>query len=158
LESDKGTCLVKHSELQQGLASDKLVEVQVGSTRAVAMLHHTLRHCCQPCGRTFWRHGREANRVSCYYSKQQRSSWDDEDDWGLRHEPTIEDDLGDYFSDNSPASQGYELVGGALAIAVIASFCKVLWYLGIVCYSLVATALQYSVVAVALVTVVIFFG
>lgn len=76
----------------------------------------------------------------------------------MRNKPVLEEDMGEYFSDDSTASQAYEWVGGALALAVIASFFKVMWYLAIVCYSLVTTALQYSVVAVALVTAVIFFG
>ena len=65
-------------------------------------------------------------------------------------------DLGEYLGDDSLAAVGYEWVGSALALAVVASFLKILWYLLIVCVTLLATALQYSVVAVALVVVVVF--
>lgn len=86
------------------------------------------------------------------------SGWDREDDWGASLQPTAEEELGGYLDDDSPAAYGYEVVGGALAFAVVAAALKVLWYLAVVCYTLLATALQYSVVALALVMVVIFVG
>lgn len=81
-----------------------------------------------------------------------------EDNWGSLPSPTHEEQLEEYFDEESTASYGYELVGGALALALVASFLKVLWYLAIVCYTLVATALQYSIVAVTLVAIVVFLG
>lgn len=72
----------------------------------------------------------------------------------------VDDDLQDadeYFQDDH-ASSGYELVATALAVAALAALLKVLWYLALVCYTLVATALQYSVVAIALIVVVVILG
>ena len=86
------------------------------------------------------------------------SDWDREDDWGASSQPSAEEEVGDYLDGDSAGAYGYEVVGGALAFAVVVSSLKVLWYLGVVCYALLATALQYSVIALALVMVVIFFG
>jgi hypothetical protein len=90
--------------------------------------------------------------------EEQWADQPNDDDWAYRHEPFPEEDLAGYLDDDGLASYGYEWVGGALALAVAASFLKVLWYLAIVCYTLLATAFQYSVVAFALVAVVIFVG
>ena len=53
---------------------------------------------------------------------------------------------------------GYEVVSGALAVAVVVSFLKVLLLTAHVLYALFSTALQYSIVAVVLIAVVIYFG
>jgi hypothetical protein len=86
------------------------------------------------------------------------ASWGVDDDWGSCPGTTHEEHLDKYFDEESTASYGYELVGGALALALLAAFLKVLWYLAIVCYTLVATALQYSIIAVTLISIVIFLG
>eukprot|EP01025_Chloroclados_australasicus_P009967 TRINITY_DN13873_c2_g1_i2.p1 TRINITY_DN13873_c2_g1~~TRINITY_DN13873_c2_g1_i2.p1 ORF type:complete len:144 (+),score=16.33 TRINITY_DN13873_c2_g1_i2:137-568(+) len=87
-------------------------------------------------------------------SERPLSDWVTEDEWGRK--PTLEDTLDDYLDGDSSMSYGFELIGGALALAALASFAKVLWYLLLVCYTLLATAFQYSVVALALVAVVVF--
>lgn len=76
------------------------------------------------------------------------------DEWG---EDAEEDDANENF-DNSFSSSGYEAAATALALATVAALLKLLWYLAIVCCSMVITAFQYSVVAVALIVVVVFLG
>ena len=111
--------------------------------------------CCQPrCRQPSSATRAEPNTVKV-------ADWalsESDDEWAWDHEAAFEDSLDDYLSDDSVASYGYEWVGGALAVAVIASFLKVLLYLAIVCWTLLATAFQYSVVAIALVAVIVFFG
>jgi hypothetical protein len=70
---------------------------------------------------------------------------------------TEEDDANEYF-DNSFSSAGYEAAATALTLAAGAALLKLLWYLAIVCWALVSTAFQYSVVAIALIIVVVFLG
>jgi len=95
-------------------------------------------------------------RIVALSRKQQYASlWCVEDDWGISED--IQEDSDTYFQDDF-SSNGYEIVATALAVAAAAAFLKVMWYLALVCYTLVATALQYSVVAIALIVVVVILG
>lgn len=100
-------------------------------------------------------HNTRRHVISCSSKQQHDSLWTREDDWGLSED--VLEDVDPYFQDDL-SSSGYELVATALAVAAIASLLKVLWYLAVVCYTLVATALQYSVVAIALIFVVVILG
>lgn len=88
-------------------------------------------------------------------SHQHNSLWNREDEWGISDD--VQEDADAYFQDNF-ASNGYELVATAVAVAAVAALLKVMWFLAVVCYTLVATALQYSVVAIALIVVVVILG
>ena len=83
-------------------------------------------------------------------------AWKDgaDDEWG---EDAEEDDVNEYF-ENSFSSAGYEAAATALTLAAGAALLKLLWYLAIVCWAMVTTAFQYSVVAIALIVVVVFLG
>lgn len=93
--------------------------------------------------------------VACGSSHQTDRLWSRDDEWGLSED--FPEDADAYFQDDF-SSSGYELVATALALAAVAALLKVLWYLALVCYTLVATALQYSVVAIALILVVVILG
>lgn len=83
-------------------------------------------------------------------------AWKDgaDDEWG---EDAEEDDVNEYF-ESSFSSTGYEAAATALTLAAGAALLKLLWYLAIVCWAMVTTAFQYSVVAIALIVVVVFLG
>lgn len=76
------------------------------------------------------------------------------DEWG---EYADEEDASEYF-DTSFSSTGYEAAATALTLAAGAALLKLLWYLAIVCWAMVITAFQYSVVAIALIVLVVFLG
>lgn len=79
------------------------------------------------------------------------------DEWGYREEYSSDDEVGEYFDDGF-SSTGYEAAATALTFAVVAALLKLLWYLAIVCYTMIVTAFQYSIVAIALIMVVVFLG
>lgn len=89
------------------------------------------------------------------------SDWADTggaEEWGFNHNAVLQGDMEEYLDDDSVAGFGFEWVGSALAILVILSFLKVMWYLLVVCWTLLATAFQYSVLAIALMVAVLAFG
>lgn len=81
--------------------------------------------------------------------------WSRDDQWGLSED--LSEDADAYYQYDF-SSSGYELVATALTVAAVAALLKVLWYLALVCYTLVATALQYSIVAITLIIVVVILG
>jgi hypothetical protein len=92
-------------------------------------------------------------------SDARSSTWQgsDAEEWGAAEDDSSEDEVGEYFYDGF-SSAGYEAAATALSFAVAAALLKLLWYLAIVCYTMIITAFQYSIVAIALIMVVVFFG
>jgi hypothetical protein len=118
-------------------------------TQALGIRHNC---CCRHCSYKLPFSSSRAILVRC-----QRPDWagagQNLDEWG----DTEDDDDHEYF-ENTFSSSGYEAAATALTLAAGAALLKLLWYLAIVCWAMVTTALQYSVVAIALLIVVVFLG